>query len=309
MKPFAEVVDPFDLTAREWVIGLQPPAIHSTARRRLFIRGLPSGSYWPAGGLPGPPPGTTSQGRQEQLAQLLESQPIAQLRRPPMIREGSFLFDVLGEFVEARRLDGISLAEALRLLEGLTLTMALTPRTQKKLSKKVRTIPFADVLGTLGPGLKDSRRRWKEQLLKGRPRDCRMLEDDEVLKRELEHLKSAGRGLSFALRGRVDQTGCLSLGTWSCQLPEAAWVRLWRSPRWRSNHPSEWAEELLAAKAHTNTRTIKEQLARERKERKIDVAWTTYGRWLTEHGAALQDIELLLGNLPIRVPTTSARID
>lgn len=106
MNPFAEVVDPFDLTAREWVIGLQPPAIHSTARRRLFIRGLPSGSYWPAGGLPGPPPGTTSQSRQEQLAQLLESQPIAQLRRPPMIREGSFLFDVLGEFVEARRLDG-----------------------------------------------------------------------------------------------------------------------------------------------------------------------------------------------------------
>jgi hypothetical protein len=66
---------------------------------------------------------------------------------------------------------------------------------------------------------------------------------------------------------------------------------------------------LLAAKAHTNTRTIKEQLARERKERKIDAAWTTYGHWLAEHGAALQDIELLLGNLPIRVPTPTARTD
>jgi hypothetical protein len=49
MKPFAEIVDPFDLTAREWIIDLEPLAIHSIARRRLYIRGLPSGSYFPAG--------------------------------------------------------------------------------------------------------------------------------------------------------------------------------------------------------------------------------------------------------------------
>lgn len=309
MKPYAEVVDPFDLTAREWVIDLQPPAIHSTTRRRLFIRGLPSGSYFPAGGLPGLPPGTTRQVTLDQLTLLLEAQPITELRQPPMIRQGSFLSDVLGEFIEARRLEGVSLAEALRLLEGLTLTMALTPRTEKKVAKTARTIPFADVLITLGPGLKDSRHRWSAQLLKGKPRDCRILEDDELLKHELEHLNSSGRWLSFALRDRVDQTGRLKLGAWSCQLPEASWARLWRNPRWRSNHPSEWAEELLAAKAHTSTRKIKEQLARERKERKIDAAWATYGRWLAEHGDALQDIELLLGNLPIRVPTSTSGTD
>src|SRR5713101_3049479 len=152
--------------------------------------GLPSGSYLPAGGLPGPPPGTTRELTLEQLFQRLESQPIEQLRQPPLIRKGSFLFDVLAEFVEAQRADGISLAEALRLLEGLTLTMALKPKTAKKLAKKAGTLPFADVLVTLGPGLRHARRQWGELLLKGRPRDCRMLEDDEILKRELEQVKS-----------------------------------------------------------------------------------------------------------------------
>jgi hypothetical protein len=303
MKPFAEVVDPFDLTAREWVIDLEPPAIHSVARRRLYIRGLPSGSYFPAGGLPGPPPGTTRELTLRQLSQLLESQPLEQLRRPPMIRPGSFLVDVVGEFVEAHRADGISLAEVLRLLEGLTLTMALKPKSEKKLAKKARVIPFADVVVALGPGLKHSRRQWGEQLLNGRARDCRLLEDDEVLKRELEQVKSTGQGLSFALRARVDHEGRLSLGTWSCQLPKLEWERLWRNPRWRSTHPSEWAEELLAAKTHASTRAIKEQLARERKERKIEAGWAAYGRWLSGHRRALRDIELLLGDLPIRVPT------
>jgi hypothetical protein len=60
---------------------------------------------------------------------------------------------------------------------------------------------------------------------------------------------------------------------------------------------------LLAAKTHATTRAIKEQLGRERKERKIEAAWATYGRWLSEHRRALRDIELLLGDLPIRVPT------
>jgi hypothetical protein len=222
-----------------------------------------------------------------------------------MIRSGSFLFDVLDDFIKARRVDGIPLAEALRLLEGLTLTMALTERSAKRLDKTARTIPFAEVLTTLGPGLRDARRRWRELLLKGRARDYHLLVEDELLKRELEQLKSTGRGLSFALRDRLDGTRRLSLGSWSCQLPEAAWARVWRNPRWRSNHPSEWAEELLAAKARVTTRTIKEQLARDRKERKIDTAWSAYGGWLADHQTALHEIELLLGDLPIRVPRTA----
>jgi hypothetical protein len=303
MTAFAEVVDPFDLTAREWVIGLEPSAIHSIARLRLYIRGLPSGSYFPAGGLPGPPPGTTSERTLGQLSQRLESQPVEQLRPPPMVRPGSFLFDVLGNFVETHGADGVYLAEGLRLLEGLTLTLALKSKSKKKLAKKARTIPFADVVLTLGPGLKHSRRQWGAQLLKGRPRDCRLLEDDEVLKRELAQVKSTGQGFSFALRARVDHNGRLRLGSWSCQLPKPEWDRLWHNPRWQSPYPSEWAEELLAAKMHATTRDIKEQLAGERTERKIEAAWATYGRWLSEHRRALRDIELLLGDLPIRIPT------
>ena len=309
MKPFAEIVDPFDLTAREWVIDLEPLAIHSIARRRLYIRGLPSGSYLPAGRLPGLPPETTRAVTLDQLAALLESRPIQELRKPPLIREHSFLSDVLGRFVATHRTEGIPLAEALRLLEGLTLTMAMTPKSRKKLAKKANSIPFAEVLDTLGPGLKASRRRWGERLLAGQARDCQLLEEDELLKHELEQVKSTGRGLSFALRARVDQAGRLTLGAWSCQLPKPEWDRLWRNPRWRSNHPSEWAEELLAAKTHTHTRAIKEQLARDRKEHKIEAAWAAYGRWLGEHRSALQDIEILLGELSIRVETSNEVTD
>src|SRR5689334_15392209 len=103
MTPFAEIVDPFDLIAREWIIDLEPPAIHSVVRRRLYIRGLPSGSYFPAGRLPGLPPGTTSALTLEQLAILLESRPVQELRKPPLIRENSFLYDVLGTFVDTHR--------------------------------------------------------------------------------------------------------------------------------------------------------------------------------------------------------------
>src|SRR6266699_3544548 len=140
MKPFAEIVDPFDLTAREWVIDLDPSAIHSRARLRLYIRGLPSGSYLPAGRLPGLPPETTRALTLGQLAALLESRPVQELRKPPMLREDSFLYDVLARFVDTHRAEGIPLAEALRLLEGVTLTMALTPKSRKRLAKKARSI-------------------------------------------------------------------------------------------------------------------------------------------------------------------------
>jgi hypothetical protein len=251
--------------------------------------------------MPDLPPETTRALTLNQLAALLESRPIQELRKPPLIREHSFLSDVLGRFVDTHRTEGIPLAEALRLLEGLTLTMAMTPKSRKRLAKKARFIPFAEVLVTLGPGLKICRRRWGERLLAGQTRSCQLLEEDEALKRELEQVKSTGRALSFALRAQVDQAGRLTLGPWFCQLRKPEWDRLWRNPRWRSTHPSEWAEELLAAKNHTNTRAIKEQLARERKERKIEAAWAAYGRHLTEHHSALQDIELLLGGVPIRV--------
>jgi hypothetical protein len=84
-------------------------------------------------------------------------------------------------------------------------------------------------------------------------------------------------------------------------LSKNEWDRLWHNPRWRSNNPSEWAEELLAAKTRSNTRAIKERLARERKERKIEESWANYGRWLCDHPEALRQIEFLLGGLPIRI--------
>jgi hypothetical protein len=302
MTPFAELVDPFDVTAREWVIELDPQGIHTIARRRLSIRSLPSGTYQAAGRLPGIPPGTTRVLDLEQLSQLLESEPLETLRRPSLIR-GSLLSDLLGEFVEAHRVDGIPLAAALRLLEGVTQTQSLKPKSEKKLAKKARKVTFLEALVTLGPGIRNSRRRWKEQLLHSWERNCQLLQDDEVIKQALQKVKPQGQQMRFALRALVDREGRLSLGTWSCELSKVEWDRLWRNPRWRTNTPSEWAEELLAAKARSHTRAIKEQLARERKERNIEASWAAYGRWLSDHPQALRDIEFLLGGLPIRSST------
>jgi len=302
MTPFAELVDPFDVTAREWVIELEPQGIHPIARRRLFLRSLPSGTYQAAGRLPGIPPGTTRVLDLEQLSHLLESESLEKLRRPNLIK-GSLLSDLLGEFVAAHRADGISLTEALRMLEGVTQTLSPTPKSEKKLAKKARNVTLLEALVTLGPGIADSRRRWKEQLLHSWERNCQLLQNDEVIKRELETVRSQGQQMRFALRALVDRDERLSLGTWSCQLSKGEWDRLWHNPRWRSNTPSEWAEELLVAKARSHTRAIKEQLARERKERNIEASWAAYGQWLSDHPQAVRDIEFLLGGLPIRIPT------
>jgi hypothetical protein len=243
----------------------------------------------------------------EQLYQLLESKPLETLRGPKLVR-GSLLDDLLGEFVEAHRTETIPLEEALRLLEGVTHTMKLEPKSDKKLAKRAAKVPYLDVVMALGPGLKAQRRRWKEQLLRPQKRDCRLLEDDEVIKQELAKLTSQGREMRFALRALVGRDGRLSLGPWSSKLGKHEWNRLWHNPRCLSNTPSEWAEELLGASRRRSTRAIKEQLARERKERKIEAAWAAYGQWLSNHPQALRDIEYLLGGLPIQLPTSDAGV-
>ena len=301
MKPFAELVDPFDVAAREWIIDLEPADIHTIVRRRLFLRGLQSGTYQPAGGLPTVPPAVKRAVSLAQLYQLLESEPLEKLRRPRFAR-GSLLDDLLGEFVEAHRSEGMPLLGALRLLEGATFTMMIDARSRRRLAKKAREITFLEAMLTVGPELKARRHQWKEELLAPKERDCRLLEDDEIIKRELAQLKSTGRALRFALRALVGRGGELRLGPWSCTLRKAEWDHLWRNPRWRSNTPSESAEELLAAKARSSTRAIKEQLARERKERKIAASWAAYGRWLVDHPGVLRDIEFLLGGLSIQLP-------
>ena len=112
---------------------------------------------------------------QEQLYQLLESEPLERLRGPHLLK-GSLLSDLLGEFVEAHRADGIPLAEALRLLEGTTPTMSLQPKAGKRLAKRARKITFVEALITLGPGIRDSRRRWKGELLHSWKRNFQLLE-------------------------------------------------------------------------------------------------------------------------------------
>lgn len=303
MKPDL-LVDPFDVGPREWIIGLPSEGIHSIVRRRLYLRSLSSSDMYLSGGLPTLPPGTTRVGTLADISRLLESQPLETLRREPGFVKGSLLSDLLGDFVDAHRAEGISLAETLRLLEGVTPTMGVTSRFAKKLAKNPPPVPQAAVgLGVaLWPAIQSYRRQWREQLLHPHERNCRLLEDDEIIKRELERIKSQGQEIRFALRALVGPDGRqLTLGSWSCELSKNEWDRLWHNPRWRSNNPSEWAEELLAAKTRSYASAIKERLARERKERGIEESWTSYGRWLCAHPEALRQIEFLLGGLPIRV--------
>jgi hypothetical protein len=309
---FLELIDPFDVRARAWVIRLDPSGIHAVVRRRLFLRSLASGLYVPAGGrrggLPSVPPGTTRVAPLEQVSTALDTEPLENLRRQPRFEEGSLLSDLLGEFLEGRRIDGISFAEALRLIEGVTPTMTPDPKSQKRFARMVgakrnvsptrdETIAATVAAGILhGPRIRDFRRRWKERLFPPEPRShplLELLEEYEFLTGELNRLKPDGEPLWPILRGNAGAEGRLAFrhgaGLWSCQLPRG-WLKR-ADPSWA---PSQWAEYLLSIAHHTNTREMKRQLADGREERRICAAWNQYGAWLRDHDQALRDVERLL---------------
>src|SRR5438445_12583551 len=111
---FLELTDPFDVRARAWVIRLDPPGIHAVVRRRLFLRGLASGLYVPAGGcrggLPSVPPVTTRAAPLEQVSKALDTQPLENFRHRPSFQERILLSHPFDEFLNRVRPDGISLA-------------------------------------------------------------------------------------------------------------------------------------------------------------------------------------------------------
>jgi hypothetical protein len=311
-QPSPEMADSLAVPSRQWVIDLAAPAVHSIVRRRLYLRNLCSTDMYLSSSLPTLPPGVTNIATLDEIAEQLEREPLENLRRRAGFTGGSFLSVVLGEFVEARRDEGIPLTEALRLVEGLTSPAMLTARSlarlqNKRIRKRIRTPQEVTAVGIAGlPVILDHWRKLKERLLQPNEREYRLLEEYETIRTALTEIAAQERALRFTLRDIVGASGKLSLGTWSCELSKGEWTRIWRRPRVLEDNPSEWAEELLMAKHRKSARYIKRRLQDQRTERRIENSWASYGRWLQEHPDRLHELEILLGGLPIRAPSEVA---
>ena len=118
-----------------------------------------------------------------------------------------------------------------------------------------------------------------------------LLAEYEDVHSSLRDLAGETEPVGVALRRVVGASGRLRLGMWTCDLP-----RGWQGRFAMQETPNEWAEALLASKHRMNTRTIKEQLAQERRERLVHAAWD---RWVLEDarrteqwpfGAAVMDL-------------------
>jgi hypothetical protein len=104
-----------------------------------------------------------------------------------------------------------------------------------------------------------------------------LLAEYEDVHANLRDLAGETEPLGVALRRVVGASGRLQLGRWTCDLQ-----RGWQGRLAMQETPNEWAEALLAIKHRTNTRTIKERLALERRVRLVRAAWERYGRWVLE---------------------------
>jgi hypothetical protein len=104
-----------------------------------------------------------------------------------------------------------------------------------------------------------------------------LLEEYEDVHASLHGLARETEPVGATLRRLVGAAGPLRLGSWTCDLPRG-WQRRWAM----QETPNEWTEALLSIKHRTNTRTIKERLALERRERLVRATWERYGRWVLE---------------------------
>jgi len=143
--------------------------------------------------------------------------------------------------------------------------------------------------------IKDFQRKFLEHIL-ARPseRDADFLREYHELLQTLTALANSGRPVRFILSELIGSRGCLTLGPYSCEFP-----RGWKTRCTWQESPSDWGEFLLAMKYGSNTRAIKERLARANREQQVAAAWTEYGRWLSQTPSALQEVEALLPGVQI----------
>lgn len=294
MRPLIGLPDFSDPSHRAWAIGSEPAEIHRRVGLRLLVLSSVITEIRIGGPAPEGPP----------LPQFLEQAIAAIDERRVWGRstENCVLSDVVHK-LKAMSPDGLPLSRVLQFLERLTIDLTFRINIKSGLKLVRHGIPLEELSQDLS-GLVADHDRWIQWYVQPEERELGVLKEYDELYGALAERKSSGRPLRFVLRDLVSSSGRLTLSSWSCQAPPPAWDRLWDRPFALRDNPSEWAEQLLALKARCNSTTpIKEQLARERKEQKIQESWEAYGRWLLESPDALRQLESWLGDLMILLPS------
>ncbi len=268
MRPLLIFQDPSSLQGRQWVLDAGPPQIHD-----VVCTLLPPATGFPveiavirASAGTGPPGGTDDA---TEAAIAFVSAGMSAAAKTWLWRARASTINI----VSARRAgEAWPLASLLGFLERVTTQVHVTIRGDRfpqLLRARLRDL-VTNPLETFALQLT----RW---YLEGDSGKTDLLEEYEDVHASLRGLTRETEPVGVTLRRVVGTSGHLRLGTWTCDLPRG-WQRRWAM----QETPNEWAEALLAITHRTNTRTIKERLALERREPLIRAAWERYGRWVLE---------------------------
>ena len=275
MRPLLIFQDPSSLQGRQWVLEAGPPQIHD-----VVCTLLPPSTGFPveiavirASAGTGPPGGTDDA---TEAAIAFVSAGISAAATTWLWRVRASTINI----VSARRAgEGWPLSSLLGFLERVTTQVHVTVRGDRfpQLLRARLEDLAVDPLETFALELT----RW---YLEGDGGKTDLLDEYEDVHASLRGLARETEPVGATLRRAVGASGCLRLGTWTCDLP-----RGWQRRCALQETPNEWAEALLSIKHRTNTRIIKERLALERRERLVRAAWAQYGRWVLEDARRTED--------------------
>src|SRR5215468_61652 len=264
MRPFLEFQEPSDVRGRLWVCKERPQEIHE-----LVCTLAGKSVVFPLDIVTIPP--RVSRDASAKDAEQTDTM-LRFISAGISAAAASRLWRLRGAFInlEAARARGTgwTLTSLLLFLERITSHVHITirgDRIRRALNAKLREL-MNDPLETFAGRLA----AWYAE--RGTPQTT-LLDEYKLLYSELRGLGVDTRPLGPKLRELVGNSGGrLTLGSWVCNL-----TRGWQGgtdPTWT---PNEWAEKLLAIKHATNTRKVKEQLARDRRESPVHEAWGSYG--------------------------------
>lgn len=268
MRPLLIFQEPSSLQGRQWVLEAEPPQIHD-----VVCTLLPPSTDFPVeiavirGSAGTGPPGGMDDAMEAALA--FVSAGISSAAKTQLWRLRASTINI----VSARRGgEGWPLSSLLGFLECVTTRVHVTVRADR--FPQLLQARLKDL--AIDP-LKAFALKLATWYLEGDSGKTDLLEQYADVHSSLRDLARETEPVAAALRRVVGASGPLRLGTWTCDMPRG-WQRRWAM----QETPNEWAEALLAIKQRTNTRTIKERLALERRERLVRAAWERYGRWALE---------------------------
>jgi hypothetical protein len=275
MRPLVIFQDPSSLQGRQWVLEAEPQQVHDAVCTLL----PPSTSFPVEIALIRASAGTGPLGGTDDATEA----GIAFVSAGISAAATTWLWRVRAStinIVSARRAgEGWPLSSLLGFLERVTTQVHVTVRGDRfpqLLRARLQDLA-TNPLETFALELT----RW---YLEGDGGKRDLLDEYEDVHASLRGLARETEPVGATLRRVVGASGCLRLGTWTCDLP-----RGWQRRCALQETPNEWAEALLSIKHRTNTRIIKERLALERRERLVRAAWARYGRWVLEDARRTED--------------------